>query len=635
MPVSTPRDQNFIKRLSELVEANVSDEKFGVSELASEMGMSRSTIHRRLKAISNQSVSRFIRTIRLKKAKEMLIYTDFSASEVAYKVGFSSPTYFNHCYHKHFGYPPGETKKHNLAGTNSVNQSKLQPPSKNKSGIVRNKKLLFTISATILLLLVSYLFFDMFLIKSPTRNANSHVEKSIIVLPFKNLSPDDNNQYFVEGISEDILNQLTKISGLTVVARTAAEQFRESSLSLPEIAGKTNVNFILKGSIRRQDENVRIGVQLIDAKNGRYLWSENYDRQLADIFAIQSDIAKNVASKLQVVLSHEGLKQIDKQHTVNPEAYDYYLMGRYFWNFRTKISLQKSTEYFEKAIETDSIYALAYAGLADSYYARTFRGWIPLETGYRNAYEMAERALEIDKNLPEAYAVMGIVSYYGYWEWEKARGLFEHALEIDSNCMVALLYYANLLSILGENEKARELLNRAIELEPFFSILYNMSGTIYRDDRKYKESIRAYQRGLEINPDYGILFLKKKKNYLKLGDEESAVINLQKYFDFDPKFKEYQKEAMDIYKNSGIDGLITMMLGIYLVETEKDYFMLARLYALLGQKEEVLFCLDKMVNKNIKGVPRIIRNPEYDLLHSDPRFLALVDRMRLMPYFRK
>ena len=159
------------------------------------------------------------------------------------------------------------------------------------------------------MVLVAYLFYNVFLIKSP-------VEKSVIVIPFKNLSDDNNNQYFVDGITEDILNHLTKISDLKVLSRTSTEQFRESSLSSPEIAKQMNVNYILEGSIRRQGDNVRISVQLIDAKNDRHVWSENYDRQMADVFAIQSDIAKKVAGELQAMLSPQELSQIEKQYTI-------------------------------------------------------------------------------------------------------------------------------------------------------------------------------------------------------------------------------------------------------------------------------------------------------------------------------
>ena len=234
--------------------------------------------------------------------------------------------------------------------------------------------------------------------------------------------------------------------------------------------------------MRRQGDNVRISVQLIDARKDHHLWSENYDRQLADIFIIQSDIAKNVAKQLQSILSPEEIKHIEKLHPKNAEAYDKYLMGQYLCLKRDSLSIRKGIEYFEQAIEIDSTYTLAYSGLADGYYALAFTGNIERSTGYDRAYKMAEKALEMDSTLAEAYAVLGIVNYFGYWKWEEARKLLEKAIEVDSNCMVAHLYYCSFLDIVGEPENALKQVNKAIELEPLYHMPFQMKGIIYRDE---------------------------------------------------------------------------------------------------------------------------------------------------------
>ncbi len=625
MTVRTNDEQAFLNRLTEITEANLTNDQFGVNKLARELGMSRSYVHRRLKSITNQSISQFICSVRLNEAMKMLEQNEASSAEIAYKVGFSSPAYFNHCFHEHFGFTPGEAKKQNLADFNSEKDTELQVKEGKKLRIIRFKKLIFAFTGGVLALLVFYLIYNSFYSKSLFWKAKSQAEKSIIVLPFKNLSTELNNQYFADGISEDILNHLTKITDFKVVSRTSAEQFRESLLSSTEIAKKMKVNYILEGSVRRQGENVRISVQLIDARRDQHLWSENYDRQVADIFVIQSDIAKSVADKLRSILSPEEIKQIEKQPTRNAVAYDYYLMGRYFWNNRIQSSLEKSAKYFEKAIEIDSNYALAYAGLADTYYARAFWGWIPREAGYEKARKMAELALQMDSNLPEAYAVLGIVSYFGYWEWEEARKLFEQALKIDSNCMVAHLYYSSLLDILGEPEKARKHINRAIELEPFFSLPFHMSGIYYYNEKNYTESANAFQRSIELEPDNLLSYKSLFFTLLKIGNDELTTQNLQKICALDPKYKIYQNDFIEVYNTTGINGLLKLLLKVNLKDAEKEPGKIARLYMALGMTNKALFFLEKAFQQGLTDIPRsVARNPDFDILRDRSTLSALI-----------
>ena len=624
-------DSDFLKRLTEIVEVKFKDESFGVSDLVKESGLSHSVVHRRLKTITKQSVSQFIRAIRLQKAKELLEKGKLTVSEIAYEVGFGSPSYFIRCFHEQFGYPPGETKNHITTDSDSAKQSS-ENPAENETTKQVPKLLIATVS--FIFLLGAYFLFLKLSGNFSINDQNSSVEKSIMVLPFKNLSTDENNQYFADGITEDILNQLTKITRLKVVSRTSAEQFRESTLSLPEIAEKMKVNYILEGSVRRQEEDVRISVQLIDARNDHHLWSENYDRQLADIFSIQSDIAQNVASQLQSILSPKEIKQIEKRHPKNAEAYDKYLMGEYLCLKRDSLSIRRGIEYFEQAIELDSTYTLAYAGLANAYYALGFTGNVDRKEGFDMAYHAAEKALEMDSTLAEAYAVLGIVSYFGYWEWEKARGFLEKAIEVDSNCMVAHLYYSNFLDIVGESEKALEEINKANELEPYYHAPFHIKGIILRNEKKYLESNKAFSDAIALNPGVKSSRWDQFENYIDLNDEESAIIKLHEIFSVTPEFQSYSDSITPIYETSGINGVIRLFLDAILVNKNPDLRLVASLYNRLEMHDEALNWLERSCRENFADVSRNIRRSEFESLHSDPRFLALVDTMNLRPYFQ-
>ena len=625
MNLHSLEDEAFLTRLTALIEANLNDENFGVSELAQQMGISRSRLYVRVKSITNKSVSLFIREIRLKMAIKLLQQSSFTISEIAYRVGFNSPTYFNQCFHKQFGFPPGEYKKQNLTTSKLEKEGESNKTGKRKR---LQKKVTAGIAGAMILVLISY-----FLYQGQIANYNDPlIEKSIIVLPFKNLSDDKNNQYFVDGIAEDILIHLSKITDLRVLSRTSAEQFRESLLSSTDIALQMNVNYILEGSIRKHNDDVRISIQLIDAQNNKHIWSGSYDRQMADIFVVQSDIAQNVANKLEAVLLPEKINQMNKMRPKNTKAYDYYLMGRYLLDKRDSASLLKSVEYFNKAIEIDSEYSFAYAGLADSYYALAFTGNIDRKQGYDQAYKMAEKVLEIDDNIPEAYAVKGIVNYFGYWNWEAARPFFKRALEIDSNCMTAHLYYSSFLDIVGENDKALIHANKANALEPYFYLPVTMKAIILRNDKKFTESIETFRKGQELGQafwlDEDILH-----NYLDLKNETAAVKTLREIFSVRPNYNKYLNQFSSVHKSSGINGLLELYLEAIDREENERLFLQAALCARLGRKSQALDYLEKACREGVRDVPRIIRRPEYESLHSMARFQSLIDTMNLRPYF--
>jgi tetratricopeptide (TPR) repeat protein len=356
---------------------------------------------------------------------------------------------------------------------------------------------------------------------------------------------------------------------------------------------------------------------------------------MQDIFKTQLDIAQNVADQLHLILSPEKIEQIEKLQPKNPEAYNNYLLGQYFCLKRDSLSIQKGIGYFKKAIEIDSNYTLAYSGLANGFYALAFTGNIEIYTGYATAYKMAEQALKMDSTLAEAYAVLGVVNYFGYWNWEKARILLEKALEVDSNCMVAHLYHCSFLDIVGEPEKALYHANKAIELEPYFHMPYHMKGLICRNNDKYAESTAAIMRSHELNPEYWDKHL-ILSNYLYLNDEMSAVKFLSELFSVETGFQKYENSIYPAYEASGINGVLTLYREAMLEqEVFNPIFLTPILNIRLGMNDKALTLLEIACRERRADIPRMIRYPEFENLHSNPRFQAMVDTMNLRPYFPK
>ena len=351
MNLTFANDKEFYERLCEIVLANLGNEKFGVKELALFAGMSQSYIRRRLRKVSKQSVSRFICEIRLKQAEKLIRESDRTAAEVAYQVGFGSASYFYKCFHEFYGFPVGELKR------KSIEAEEKAKPAKEKGLLTddkpapgrKNRILSFAI-LIVGAVLLSIGIYSLFIRDSASFGKGwlNRQDKSIAVLPFKNLSADLENLYFTDGVVEDILSHLNNISQLKVTSRTSVEQYRESAKNVRDIATELGVRYILEGSVQRDGSNARVRIQLIDAHRDLHILSETYDRELSEIFKIQTLIAKQVAEELEAVLSPKERKLLERIPTTNTEAYQLYLKGRFFWSKRTR-------EGFEKVLNSSKL----------------------------------------------------------------------------------------------------------------------------------------------------------------------------------------------------------------------------------------------------------------------------------------
>ncbi|MDX1284365.1 MAG: helix-turn-helix domain-containing protein [Draconibacterium sp.] len=308
-------DKEFLEKLEQVVKDNLGKESFGVSELAKELGMSRSSLHRKVNSLTKISVSQYIRQARLKQAKELLRQTSDTISEVGYKVGFSSTSYFIKCFHDYYGYSPGEV------GNRENDESHSIPAYNNKKWLITTIAVLFVVIVAVVL----------FVIK-PFSTDKNELEKSIAVLPFKNLSSDTTNVWFIEGLREDILDKLQNISDLVVISSTSADRYKNSGLSMKQIAKELNVSYVLEGRCQKTGNKVKLHTQLIVGKTDAHKWSDDYLKEINDenIYDIQEEVAIAVAKAINVSITLEEKKRIETKPTKNQTASEFYYKGLEF-----------------------------------------------------------------------------------------------------------------------------------------------------------------------------------------------------------------------------------------------------------------------------------------------------------------
>jgi TolB-like protein/AraC-like DNA-binding protein len=625
-------DQLFIRKLTDLVLANLSRVDFDMEQLVKEAGLSRSSLHRRLKAIRNQNVTQFIREIRLNKAMELLQQETATASEIAYMVGFSSPAYFTKCFRVHFGFSPGEARKRGVdEGVDKVVQKRVK---------------LLWLAGLIAIPLIIFLLIVFIKDIIPVLGR----EKSIVVLPFKNLSNDPGNQYFADGIMEDILNNLYHISDLRVVSRTTAEHFRSSNLGSGDIARQLNVRNVLEGSIRRDGDKIRVSVQLIDAGRDKHLWSQNYDGDMTDLLGLQGEIASKIADRLNVVISETEVAKLKDIKTQNPAAYDNYFKARFLQNRaisnqRYDISsegLMSSLQYYEKAIAADTNFAEAYAGLANAWINLSGWGWYkPYLDGIQKAKHYCSLALEKNFNCAEAHAVKGIYLAYPDNQFEEAEKELKLAIQLDPNYSTARQWYAQVLMITGPIAKAREQVNKALELEPYFWVIQNLNSWIYYFEEKYDKGLEACTFARDLNPNSSDNIWLFVLHNARLGEAEKAAMELQKLLMFFPGGKEYADELSKACDTGGVNGIFR-----WLVEVNKNKplpaeglngqtFYISWWYAMAGDREQSIVWLERTLNEKL--IPRhyfnlLGNNPDFDLIRGDPRFIKVMEKAGLSAY---
>jgi TolB-like protein/AraC-like DNA-binding protein/Flp pilus assembly protein TadD len=668
----------FIKKLTDIVEANLENEKFGVEDLVREMGISHISLHRKLKTSSNQTISQFIREIRLKKAKELLLKEDLTVSEIAYQVGFGSPTYFNKCFHEYFGYPPGESKSHDL-----IIESIEKPENAVLKKTRRTPILIGLIISLIIIIPLTILVIQG---GSFSKSANAK-EKSIAILPFKYLSDEPEKQYLADGMMDAILLHLSGIKDLHIISRTSVEQYRKTDKTVSAIGKKLGVSYLLEGSFLKDGDKARLIVKLIQTNNEKQVWSNEYDREWKDIFFVQSEVAETIASELQAIITPEEQQLIRKLPTVNLTAYDFYQRGRNeFLKYETdngnKAALEKAMNLYHKALSYDSTFAQAYIGLAriygikqywDTYFAQNFMDSVLI---------LVDIALTYDDQLAEAYSLRGDC-YREIGNTEQAVREYDKAIRFNPNDWMAYLgkgrlaHNDDLVNAIDNLQKAASL-NHGPELPfllRFISSAYDLAGFIEksnyysqealkldddslqyyrtlagneRDQENYINAIEYLKKGYAIDSTNVDILNNLGFNYMSLGQFKESLKYYKKWVErlkvignLTPNNRHrlnnmhrigyvywkngYKKEA-DFYFDKQVEYCNNLVKsGRPYAQLYYTYYDLAGVYAFRGEKEKAY--------ENLRSFNQRQRMPLWMaiLIKNDPLF----DNMRNEPEFQQ
>jgi adenylate cyclase len=455
----------------------------------------------------------------------------------------------------------------------------------------------------------------------------------VAILPFNNISPDPEDAYFADGITEELISRISRIGELSVIARTSVMQYKDTAKRIDAIGRELAVGTILEGSVRKAGDRLRITAQLIDVGSQAHLWSQDYDRDLGDVFAIQSEIANKVADALKVTLVSGGAGSTGRPQAGNLEVYSLYLKGRYFFNQGTKEGLEKAQQYFEKALAADPGYAPAYAGLALVFGDLTWKAFLPPAETYPKAKAMAERAIALDGRLPDAWVALALAEIDYFWNWDAGERAVKQALEIDPNHAMAHDIYGHriLSAVRGRYDEAIGEMRRALALDPLSLGTNNHLGMVYRHARRYDLAIEQFHRTIETWPNYMFPHLGLGWAYSSKGMYDEAIEQLQLAAELTKRTPYVLGHLADAYARAG-----RRTEALALVEELKERatrspvtasaFFAA--YRGLGDKDQAFQWLEQMYEERH---PEIIylKDGENDVLRSDPRFTEMLRKLGL------
>ncbi|HUI11777.1 MAG TPA: protein kinase [Bacteroidota bacterium] len=518
-------------------------------------------------------------------------------------------------------------KRYQDAGSIAADLERLrQSPGGALPAVHRRRIPAWGIAAAFALVAAAAVYFLLAPARAPQANS-----RSIAVLPFANLSGKPEDEYFSDGVTEDILTELSKIADLNVISRTSVMQYKGTTKTIREIGKELNVGVILEGSIQREGDQVRIVAQLIDAGTDRHLWAETYDKEFKQIFAIQSDVAQRIAAALQAKLSSAEKEQLEARPTSSTEAYTAYLKGRHHWNRRTPEDLHQAVDYFKEAVALDPSYALAYAGLAESYTLIPEYAWEPAPEMFRLADEAARRALALDPSLGEAHAVSGLIKmdqlHYAEAEEELAR-----AVALSPGNASVHQWYSLTEGFRGKLGPSLEEMKKARDLDPLSLVI---NADIAYDQmflKDYDGAVDQFNKTLDLDPRFVVALSGLAETYALKGAGSQAVGAAERARALAPRDPlvlgilgfAYGRNGQNDSARSVLDTLLAMSAR----SADIGYFV-AFVYAGLGDREETLRWLSKSVDESEIHVRSIKIDPSWDDVRGDPRFAAMVKKLGL------
>lgn len=470
--------------------------------------------------------------------------------------------------------------------------------------------------------------------KGAAANAHPTQIRSMVVLPFENLSGDKDQQYFTDGMTDELIAHLAKIRSLRVISRTSSMEYKDTHKSLSQIARDLNVDAVVEGTVLRSGNRVRITAELVQIATDRHLWAETYESQLGDVLALQSQVASAIVNEIRISLTPEEQQRLASARPVSAESYEDYLKGRYYWNKRSEEGLTKAIEYFRLATEKDPHYALAFAGLADCYsiIGSAIVGTVPSKDVATKAKVAALKALELDDTLAEAQTSLATVRFNYDWDWAGAAGGFRRSIELNPSYATAYQRYSLYLMAMGRTEESLAQMSRARELDPLsISMNFSLGWRLYMA-RQYDKAIEQLHNTLDMDPNFALPRMVLGQAYEQKRAYQQAIAELQKAASISHDSPQMLGALGYAYSVAGQKSEAEKVLGQLMDQSKKQYvspFYVAIVYAGLRENERALDWLEKAYQDRSNGVVFIKVDPQLDGLRTIPRFQALLRRLAL------
>jgi len=453
-------------------------------------------------------------------------------------------------------------------------------------------------------------------------------EGSIVVLPFTDMSPVKDQEYFSDGLSENLMNALTHIKEVRVAARTSAFSFKGRQVDVREIGRDLNVGTVLEGSVQKAGNRLRVTAQLINAEDGYHIWSQQYDREMADVFAIQDEITWAIVDALKIELLEGERTAVGKRHTENLDAFHLYLKGRYYWNRSNTEAYWKAIDHFRGAIQRDPAYARAYVGMADAFASLGDAGHsaISPKDAFSAAAEAVQKALELDGGLSEAYASLGHLKMHEF-AWPEAERAFKRSIELNPNYATAYRFYAFFFAGAGRSEEAATTLERALNLDPLSLGTITDMGVLSYLARDYDGALAQYRKVLEMDPGFARAFVTRASACSQKAMHSEAIAALRKAAEVSggrPKLAALGR----VYARA---GMTDEALGVVeeLKELSKTRYVtpyaFTLIHASLGDLDQAFSCLQRACSEGVSDLVYLKVDPFLDNLRGDPRFGALLE----------
>lgn len=503
---------------------------------------------------------------------------------------------------------------------NSDLSTALPTQKTNRSFSTRGKLIIFATAILLLAIIVGWATLNRNRAASINRRINS-----IAVLPFENLSADKEEDFFADGMTDAVISDLARMDALKVISRTSAMRYKGQRKSPAEIAGELGVNAIVEGSCLKEGNRVRLNVRLIAPETDQAIWAESYERDMSDILSLQSELALSIARHIRLKVDPRSIPP----RKVNPESYEAYLKGRYFWNRRNSDGFQRSIEYYNQALAKDPDSAIVWAGLADTYTVMAFYSSTRPQELYKKAKEAAEKALALDSTMVETITSLAGIKHKYDLDWEGAERDFQRAIQVNPNYPTAHHWYAIYLLSKGRFDEALVEIDRALELDPFSLIIRSDRGWILYTARRYDEAISQLRQVLEMEPAFPatyflVLAYAQKGMYkeardeieraIKPGNKSSTYLSLLGYVH---ALANQKREAFKILK----------VLQARLNNDSAIPYQFAIIYAALGNKDEAFKWLERIQRERSSWMPFFNVEPELDPLRSDPKFSLLIHQI--------